>query len=117
MANTQISYLYRDASNYKQFESVILEGELSENDIGIIIKKLVDGVLFIPEQVGLESLQQKFDDLNDDDHIYHELHREGIGLVEAPPTITLSAKELVRNFQNVNWDVNKAYWRLWSQWG
>lgn len=114
MANTQIEYMYRDASNWKQFETVVLAGEMSEEDINLIIGNLEFGDLFMPEQVGLPRLQFRWPTLNDDDHVYHELKREDIKIVDLPPTIEMTAKELVENFRNVDWDVRWSHWTLWK---
>jgi hypothetical protein len=114
MANTQITYMYRDASNWKQFETVVLAGAMSQEDIDLIISKLEDGDLFIPEQVGLPRLQFRWPTLNEDDHVYHELKREDFEIVDLPPTLEITAKELVENFRNVNWDILFSDWTLWS---
>lgn len=114
MANTQITYMYRDASNWKQFETVVLAGAMSQEDIDLIISKLEDGDLFIPEQVGLPRLQFRWPTLNEDDHVYHELKREDFEIVDLPPTLEITAKELVENFHNVNWDILLSDWTLWS---
>jgi hypothetical protein len=114
MANTQITYMYRDASNWKQFETVVLAGAMSQEDIDLIISKLEDGDLFIPEQVGLPRLQFRWPTLNEDDHVYHELKREDFKIVDLPPTLEITAKELVENFHNVNWDILLSDWTLWS---
>lgn len=114
MANTQITYMYRDASNFKQFETVILRGEMSEEDISLIIGKLVDGTFFIPEQVGLPRLQFRWSSLNNADHVYHELTREDITLTDLSPTIKITAKRLVDNFRHVKWNIIKSHQALWS---
>ena len=73
--NTLLKYLYRDASNYKQHGSVVLEGAISLKDIRTL---LIDGEYFIPSQAGLPDLQQKFKDQGfeyptEDDHAWHEI--------------------------------------------
>jgi hypothetical protein len=112
MANTEFSYMYRDASNWKQFETVVLAGEISQQDIDLIMSKLEDGNLFIPEQVGLSSLQGKWPLLNNDDHIWHELRRDDLKIVDISPTISVTTKELVENFRNISWDVSAACWKI-----
>ncbi len=114
MANTQITYMYRDASNWKEFETVILAGEMSQEDIDLIIGKLEDSNLFMPEQVGLPRLQLKWPTLNEDDHVYHELTREDFEIVDLPPTVEMTAKELVENFRTVEWDIVASIKTLWS---
>ena len=52
-------YLYRDASNYKQFNAIRLTGTVSDETLKRLRDSL-DGDWFIPEQVGLEALQFRF---------------------------------------------------------
>jgi len=73
--NTLLEYLYRDASNYKQHDSVVLQGAISLKDIRPL---LIDGKHFIPSQAGLPDLQHKFKDQGfeyptEDDHEWHEI--------------------------------------------
>lgn len=113
--NTQIQYTYRDASNWKQHEVVVLEGELSTEDIDFIMGKLESAMWFLPEQVGLPRLQPRWGILNNDDHIWHELLREDIRSIALPPTIAMTAQQLVENFRNVHaWDIVKSDSSLWS---
>jgi hypothetical protein len=116
MPNTSFSYLYRDASNYKLFEAAILEGEMSEDDIALILSKRSEENLFLPSQVGLEPLQKRWDNLNDDDHVWHELNADDVTTVDVPPTIKMTAKELVENFRRMqHWDIQQAYTELWER--
>lgn len=46
--NTKIDYLYRDASNYKVWNSCVISGELSSSNIDEIMETLVDGENFFP---------------------------------------------------------------------
>ena len=73
--NTLLEYLYRDASNYKQHGSVVLEGTISLKDIRHL---LIEGEYFIPSQAGLPDLQHKFKEQGfeyptEDDHAWHEI--------------------------------------------
>lgn len=73
--NTLLEYLYRDASNYKQHGSVVMEGSLALKEVRHL---LVDGEYFIPSQAGLPDLQQKFraqgfEYPTEDDHTWHEI--------------------------------------------
>lgn len=115
MVNTEFTYLYRDASNWKQFETIILEGEMSTEDIDLIMSRLEDEDLFLPEQVGLQRLQHRWGKLNEDDHAYHELNREDIKIVDLPSTTPMTAKELVENFRTVSWDIQRSVWTLWIE--
>ena len=42
IVNTEIEYLYRDASNYKKWNTAVLIGELSEADQQTILDCLQD---------------------------------------------------------------------------
>ena len=46
--NTHISYMYRDASNYKQYNEAIVEGELSLEDQNTILGCLDESEIFHP---------------------------------------------------------------------
>jgi len=105
--NTKIEYMYRDASNYKQFNEVVVEGEHTADDKSFIMGCLddyADG--FIPQQVGLPALQKQMVGFpNEDDHCWHEL--EEIELTNEAPTIQMTMKELIKKFKEakeVSWD-------------
>lgn len=100
--NTKINYLYRDASNYKQPQSVVVEGELSKGQIEQIYETC-DGEYFIPAQIGLPEI--RFDKITEDDHCWFEIGE--IELTEDKPTELETAEEIYKNFMNVKekgWD-------------
>lgn len=68
--NTKISYLYRDASNYKLFNEVVIAGQLSLEQLKPF---LIDEIFFVPEELGLPRLS--FDAHTLDDHDWHEIIR------------------------------------------
>lgn len=109
--NTEISYLYRDASNYKQHMTVVLSGVISDEDKQLIKAKLDDGEFFIPSQVGLPDLQEMmidgFDE--DEDHVWHELLN--IEITASDPTYDLTGDDLVRRFKAVK------EWLVDARWG
>lgn len=115
MLNTEISYVYRDSSNYKQYNTLVLNGEISQIGVEIIISKLIDQQFFIPEQVGLPALQKRFITLTSDDHPYHELLREDIRIVSSESSIELNIDELVERFRTVIWDLLRADMDLWQK--
>lgn len=69
-------YRYRDAANYKIHEDILLYGALWPNDVEVIERSVGEDGFFIPEQVGLASLQCRFAALgpvpDTDDHVWHE---------------------------------------------
>lgn len=67
--NSRITYLYRDASNYKFWGSFVVSGMIHFHDIK---PYLFDREYFIPDKVGLDSLAPERK--NEDDHDLHEFH-------------------------------------------
>lgn len=96
--NTEVSYLYRDAHNYKNQTSVVVEGEVQFSDI---VPYLSEDKYFIPVQVGLEGLNG-YD--AETDHPWHEIDPDDFELTRAKPTIDLTAAELVANFKKAHQD-------------
>ena len=66
MKNTLLTYLYRDASNYKFYEHIILSGSLSFDEIAPFFHETD---YFLPELVGLKPLVSE--QLSIDDHPWH----------------------------------------------
>lgn len=110
--NTRIYYMYRDGSNYKQLEEVVIPGAISEEDKKIILDARDEGSYFIPSQVGLNDLQERMISFpNDDDHVWHELDETNIILTEDDPTPNhefSDIKELVERFRGIKWDIEQA---------
>lgn len=102
--NTIIEYLYRDASNYKQWNKVVIRGELSSEQLERI-EACLDGEYFVPRSVGLPEFRIT-DYRTDDDHCWFEWEvYDEIELTEASPTVDISADELVERFERVSkWD-------------
>jgi hypothetical protein len=74
-AKTRISYLYRDAVNYKAFGTVVLGGRLTPEQVLGMAAKMADGDGSIPSKEGLDDLRQRLGDRNEDDHHRHEIDR------------------------------------------
>ena len=75
--NTKLSYLYRDAMNYKTSRTVVLPGVPSPALVAILLASLHEHG-FIPGQVGLPDLQDSFEGCDSDwdderDHPFHEV--------------------------------------------
>ncbi len=106
--NTLITYQYRDASNYKEFEIVIISGMLTSNNIE---KYLYDKEIFIPSEIGLKDLQPE--NLNQDDHIWHEIL--DINHTHEQPTVNITAEKIISNFKKASlneWNILEASKRL-----
>ena len=92
--NTQIRYLYRDASNYKMHNECVVAGELTPEQITQIMDCCDSGEFFIPSQVGLP--EKRF--APEDDHCWFELSADGFTPTAKPATAEVSAAQLVENF-------------------
>lgn len=106
--NTSITYLYRDASNYKQFDTVIISGQLSLNDIEDFF---YEKEFFIPSEIGLKDLQPE--NLNQYDHIWHEILE--ISHTQEKPTVNITAKKIISNFRKASqeeWNILDASTRI-----
>ena len=95
--NTQIRYLYRDASNYKVENECVVTGTFTPEQITQIMDCCDLGEYFIPTQVGLP--EQRFDRYDpEDDHCWFELSEDGFEDTAKPATVGISAQQLVENF-------------------
>ena len=106
--STSITYQYRDASNYKEFDTVIIRGQLSLNDID---EYLYEKEFFIPSEIGLRDLQPE--NLNQDDHIWHEILE--ISHTHEKPTVDITAEKIISNFRKASleeWNILDASKRL-----
>jgi hypothetical protein len=95
--NSIVEYMYRDAGNNKQWEEIVVSGGLC---LGDLQPYLVDGLWFVPEEVGLMPLQPQFTDYpNRDDHPWHEL-------VDVRPTEKepgwIEAEALIQKFRDAD---------------
>lgn len=108
--NTRISYLYRDASNYKMPNEVVVTGTVTECQIDIIMGCLDEGEYFIPRMIGLP--EKRFDEFTEDDHCWFELQREGFEVTMGEPNVDVTADELVRKFfaAKGNWKKGELDW-------
>lgn len=106
--NTLITYQYRDAANYKEFDTVIIHGQLSLIDIE---EYLYDKEFFIPSEIGLKDLQPE--NLDQDDHIWHEILE--ISHTNKQPTVNITAQKIISNFKKASleeWNILEASKRL-----
>ncbi len=58
--NTLITYQYRDAANYKEFDTVIIHGQLSLSDIDILVEFEED---HIPGLITFCGMQNELSDM------------------------------------------------------
>lgn len=100
-------YLYRDASNYKSWGSLLLEGRATETELEQLRARLESGEFFIAEQVGIPPLYAELwqfsDGPTEDDHVWHtldELRPANAEEITGEPWGTVS--ELTARFKSVN---------------
>lgn len=101
-ANTRINYLYRDASNYRTCNSVILGGKIADEQFEEMKACCEDTYeMFIPEQVGLDLIRDW--ETTEDDHPYAELC--DYEYTPYPPTTDMTIAELLEAFRKAkgNW--------------
>lgn len=71
-------YLYRDASDYKSWGTLLLEGVATEADVADLITQFESGSYFIAEQLGIPPLYSELWAFSggptDDDHVWHTFH-------------------------------------------
>ncbi|MCC8140123.1 MAG: hypothetical protein LIO67_07495 [Lachnospiraceae bacterium] len=97
--NTKIEYLYRDAGNYKKYNTAIICGEITPEQVDMIIDCLDCREWFIPEQVGLPAERlEEFSFDSDEDHPFLELRKTDFSLTEDAPDCDITVEELVANF-------------------
>lgn len=104
--NTKIHYLYRDGSNHKQGETVVVEGEVTFDDFQ---PHLDEGQYFIPGQLGLPMPQAKFASAGyafptEDDHPFCEIDSDDFELTDDEPTVEVTAAELIEAITDIEWD-------------
>lgn len=74
--NIELTYLYRDAANYKNWGTVVFSNtqDMTLSDIESAARRgAIDGAWFVAQDVGLLDLRPE--DWDDEiDHDWHELH-------------------------------------------
>lgn len=107
--NTKVSYLYRDASNYKIYTDIVVKGHLTEDQKAEIWKTLPDEESFIPGKVGLP--ENRFSTTTEDDGPWFELLT--IEDTDEKVTETTTAEEMYNGFLSAKED--GWYDPLWSE--
>ena len=71
-------YCYRDATNYKAWGTLLLQGACSTSDIKSLQKQFDSGELFIAEQLGIPPLYAELWEFSNgpsiDDHVWHTFY-------------------------------------------
>lgn len=103
-------YLYRDASNYKVWGSLVLQGDCKSSDLKILHSKFDRGSYFIAEQLRVPPLYaelwQYSDGITSDDHAWHEFSslRPATEKDTTTPVFS-SVKDFINSIDLI------AYWR------
>lgn len=102
--NTRLTYLYRDADNYKKLNTIVIAGEMSEKQQQTILSCLMDGEHFIPSVVGLP--EERFGSWTEADHIWFELEAGFATQTESKAQLKITTQELVDRFLAAmgNWE-------------
>lgn len=123
--NTILRLMYRDASNYKASQDVVVAGAITEAQIAAIAAKLQDGEFFIANQVGLPTPSFQFcgkdgwpsDEL---DHVFTTLTAFSDGkpavedfLTDLEPTEGMTVPELVARFEAIE---SAESWGVVAEW-
>lgn len=123
MKNTELELRYVDASGHKAYETVVLDGAITQAQIDAIRPRLEMGESIIAHQVGLptpaENFEDRFDFPTDDDHVWTDLEAFVDGTPEAedmhtddPDDGLMSVEEFVNQILTVEWDVEAEMKRL-----
>lgn len=109
MRNTDILYMYRDASNYKNTGHVIFRGEISSDLETRLRAALEDGDNFIADQVGVPEIFFEFGEDSAEDHSWHEFVEATVTSEDATDTRT------VEEFVVAIEAASRAGWREFEQ--
>ncbi len=71
---TKVTYMYRDAANYKTMRDAFIAGCVEPNVWLQLSEVLFDGTDILPVQLGLTALCPRSDSAEYDDEIDHNLH-------------------------------------------
>lgn len=108
--NTKISYVYRDAHNYKMLNECVVGGIITDEMQAVILDSLDSGEYFIPSQVGLP--EKRFAKLTEADHCWFEMDEYGFEETQAAPTVNITAEALTEAFRSCagKWDDTVFGW-------
>lgn len=102
-SNTRIQYLYRDASNFKTQNEVVIKGQITRDQAKEILS-CCEGGEFIPEQIDW-PLERGWD-ISEDDHCFAELEDHSFEPTDSPATVDMTAEQVMEAFRAAkgNWD-------------
>ncbi len=107
--------MYRDASNYKRCNQVLLEGIFTSEQIEEMMRLRHDGEYFIPGDVGLPETRFQ-NPCEEDDHIWFEIDESGFTTYYSHESINTvcSANDVFLRWTMVDglWNETEAIKRL-----
>lgn len=122
MTHCVFEYLYRDAGNFKAWGALLLEGELSEDDIARMTARFDEGMLFVAEQICVPALCETLwrecqcDPSAEMDHVWHEFNAIRAATTEDLAHLATwgAAVELLARVEKVDaWDLTLSpNWEL-----
>lgn len=96
--NTKITYLYRDAENFKIWNDCVIPGIITPEQQAAILSCLDKEEYFIPHLVGLPEVKFGAADDLDLDHQWFKMYASAFTATHEKPSISVSASELVERF-------------------
>lgn len=120
-AHSVFTYLYRDASNYKAWNDLLLVGHLTGEERMLMCRKFESGEFFIAEQLGIPTLYEALwescqcEGPRGKDHVWHEFHEIRSATHDDIRNLDLwgDAKELAKRIADVvSW--NEKLSNNWS---
>ena len=98
--NTRISYMYRDAANYKIHLEEVIAGEMTQEMQDRFFEKYDELDPFYPANLGFkaDTFVTRGYAPYDDDPDCHEI--EGFDLVRAKPTVNMTVEEFLAAFES-----------------
>lgn len=113
---TAFSYMYRDASNYKQYATVVFAGRPDPRLVERAQANLEDGDKFLAEQIGLDNLRERWGSHYDDDHAWHEIGDDTLSAAleesRRRPTDPRTIDEFLAALADARWDLQASVERL-----
>ena len=95
---TRISYLYRDAGNYKVHNEAYVAGVFTDKEKALIRGTLLDGEYFIPCQVGLPEKRFETWDSEADHNWFELMDFETTDEIPAGHYAVMTAQKLLQRF-------------------
>lgn len=94
--NTGISYLYRDAGNYRKHNEVVVPGTFTPGQTGAITGCTDAGGYFIPARADLP--EKRFGSITEDGHCWFEPDMDGSEETDAGADTGMTPGEVVAKF-------------------